>query len=148
MTIRKANEIETDYILKFSGNVINESSMGYAANNYQNSYNMFLPIILNGGYYLVEEENRKIKGWILLTKDRNLLTGKEIGHLLHLYVFPRYRDRGIGKQLMEAAIKELWARKIETVQLNVFTGNPAKAMYEKLGFKKISSVMELNINKA
>lgn len=144
MAIRKANEYESDYILKLSGNVIDESSMGYAGNSVQNSYNMFLPVIQNGGYFLVEEENRTLKGWILLNIDWNLMTGKATGYLLHLYVFPDYRGRGIGKNLMQAAINDLWTREIETIQLNVFSGNPAKAIYRKLGFKKISSIMELN----
>lgn len=145
MTIRKANAIETDYILRLSGTVLNESSMGYLPNSIENSYTMFVPVIHNGGYYLIEEENRFLKGWILLTIDWNQLTGKTIGHIDQLYVFPFFRKTGIGKNLMKAAIQNFYEQEIQTIQLNVFTGNPAKALYKSLGFKKISTIMELNL---
>lgn len=145
MTIRKGNAIETDYILRLSGTVLNESSMGYLPNSIENSYTMFVPVIHNGGYYLIEEENRILKGWILLTIDWNQLTGKAIGHIDQLYVFPFYRKTGIGKNLMKAAIQNFHEQEIQTIQLNVFTGNPAKALYKSLGFKKISTIMELNL---
>jgi ribosomal protein S18 acetylase RimI-like enzyme len=145
MTIRKANAIETDYILMLSGSVLNESSMGYLPNNIGDSYSMLVPVIQNGGYFLIDEENRILKGWILLTKDRNQLTNKIIGHIHQLYVYPSYRKMGIGKNLMKAAIQNFYEQSVDTIQLNVFTGNPAKALYKSLGFKKISTVMELNL---
>jgi ribosomal protein S18 acetylase RimI-like enzyme len=145
MAIRRANAVETDYILKVSGLVINESTMGYATNNIEYSYAMFLPVIQNGGYYLIEEESRMIKGWILLTNDWNPMTGQQIGHLVQLYVFPNFRKFGIGKRLMKAAIQNLQKEGINTIQLNVFSGNPAKNLYQALGFKKISTIMELQL---
>ncbi|WP_066048761.1 GNAT family N-acetyltransferase [Robertmurraya korlensis] len=145
MAIRRANAVETDYILKVSGLVINESTMGYATNNIEYSYAMFLPVIQNGGYYLIEEESRMIKGWILLTNDWNPMTGQQIGHLVQLYVFPSFRKFGIGKRLMKAAIQNLQKEGINTIQLNVFSGNPAKNLYQALGFKKISTIMELQL---
>jgi ribosomal protein S18 acetylase RimI-like enzyme len=145
MTIRKANAIETDYILMLSGSVLNESSMGYLPNNIGDSYSMLVPVIQNGGYFLIDEENRILKGWILLTKDRNQLTNKIIGHIHQLYVYPSYRKMGIGKNLMKSAIQIFYEQSVDTIQLNVFTGNPAKALYKSLGFKKISTVMELNL---
>lgn len=145
MTIRRADVIETDYILMLSGNVIKESSMGFLPNNIENSNSMFGPVIQNGGYFLIEEENRILKGWVLITIDNNKMTGKLIGYIHQLYVYPFYRKLGIGKNLMKVAIQNLYEQKAESIQLNVFTGNPAKALYQSLGFKKISTVMELNL---
>jgi ribosomal protein S18 acetylase RimI-like enzyme len=145
MTIRKANAIETDYILMLSGSILNESSMGYLPNNIENSYSMLVPVIQKGGYFLIEEEKRILKGWILLTKDWNQLTDKTIGYIHQLYVHPSYRKIGIGKNLMRAAIRNLSEQSVETIQLNVFTGNPAKALYKSLGFQKVSTVMELKL---
>ncbi|WP_059172542.1 GNAT family N-acetyltransferase [Bacillus sp. FJAT-27445] len=147
MTIRKASKTETDYILRFAGHVVEESTAGYAPNNMANAYNMFQPIVKDGAYYLVDDYNREIRGWILLGSDWNPLTGNVTGQLLQLYVFQQYRNFGIGKKLMEAAIQELQSRGIGTIQLNVFAGNPAKAMYKKLGFREISTVMELDFFK-
>ncbi|RHW41628.1 GNAT family N-acetyltransferase [Neobacillus notoginsengisoli] len=147
MAIRKANQSETDYILRISGKMVQESTAGYAPNNDQNGYDLFLPLVQNGAFYLIDEQYRELRGWILLGSEWNSLTAKSIGHLLHLYVFPHHRSKGIAKHLMQAAIHDLYSRGIYTVQLNVFTGNPAKALYKKLGFRSISSVMELKLPK-
>lgn len=120
--------------------------MGYAENNIQNAFNLFVPIIQNGGYFLIDEKYRKLKGWILLGTDWNYLTNQAIGTLLSIYVFPKYRKTGVGKELTVAAIKELEAKGIKTIQLNIFEGNPSRNLSEKLGFKRISTVMELKIN--
>ena len=147
MTIRKAYQSETQYLLQLSGKVMEESSMGYANNDVQQAFSIFMPHIQNGAYYLLDEEKRKLKGWILLGTDWNLITGQVFGNLLHLYVLPKYRKKGVGKKLMLAAIKELQAMGIRTIQLNVFAGNPAKALYEQLGFKDVKTIMELNVQK-
>jgi len=146
MTIRKASHLETNYILQLTGNILKESSMGHIDNNVHTAYNMFLPFIQNGAYYLIDEESRRLRGWILLGIDGDFMAGNAIGHLLQLYVFPRYRKAGIGMKLMQEAIKQLQAQGMKTIQLNVYAGNPAQNMYQKLGFKKVSTIMELNID--
>lgn len=145
MTIRRATQAEANYIVQLSGQVMKESSMGYAENSVENAYNLFMPIIQNGGYFLIHEENRHLKGWILLATDFNVPINQVIGHLLSIYVFPKYRKSGIGKDLSVAAIKELKAMGIRTVQLNVFEGNPSRILCEKMGFKQVSAVMELKM---
>ncbi|NHM30776.1 GNAT family N-acetyltransferase [Neobacillus terrae] len=148
MTIRVANEMETDYILRLTGHVIEESTRSHSTNDPYGGYNMFLPLIRNGAYYLIEEESGWLKGWALIGLDRSSMTGKNIGNVFHLYVFPGYRNFGIGKNLIKAGIQNLSALGVETIQLNVFTGNPAKSLYEKLGFRSISTFMELNVGKS
>ncbi|WP_051348723.1 GNAT family N-acetyltransferase [Peribacillus kribbensis] len=143
MTIRRANPMETDYILQISGGLVQESSAGHLENQGQNGYNLFLPMLQNGAYYLIDEDFGKLKGFILLGTHRHQMTGRTIGLLLHVYVFPGFRKSGIGRMLMQSAIHELHARGIDTIQLNVYTGNPAKSLYEKLGFTSVSAVMEL-----
>ena len=100
MTIRRATQAETNYILQLSGKVLKESSMGYAENNIQNAFNLFVPIIQNGGYFLIDEKYRKLKGWILLGTDWNYLTNQAIGTLLSIYVFPKYRKTGDRKSVV------------------------------------------------
>ncbi|HZG72574.1 MAG TPA: GNAT family N-acetyltransferase [Chondromyces sp.] len=147
MTIRKASRLEIDYLLQLSGKVLKESSMGHMENDIHTAYNMFLPFIQNGGYYLIDEENRRLKGWVLLGIDRYSMVDNTIGHILQLYVFPRYRKAGVGRKLMKQAMKEFQARGIKTAQLNVFAGNPAHILYKKLGFKEVSTIMELTLDK-
>lgn len=145
MTIRPANPLETNYILGISGHLVQESSAGYMDNHVQRSFQTFLTLIQNGAYYLIDEENRILRGWILLGKNWNSMSGKVTGHIFHLYVFPEFRHAGIGKRLMQAAITECKNQNIETIQLDVFKGNPAKALYEKLGFQDVSTMMELQL---
>ncbi|WP_176713744.1 GNAT family N-acetyltransferase [Pseudobacillus wudalianchiensis] len=105
---------------------------------------MFLPYIQNGAYYLIEEENQRLKGWLLLGIDGDFMAGNVIGQLLQIYVFPQYRKMGIGRKLMQEAIRQLQSQGMKKIHLNVFAGNPAKNMYKEFGFKKISTIMELN----
>lgn len=145
MTIRRATQAETNHILQLSGKVVKESSMGYAENSTQNAYNYFMPIVQNGGYFLIDEENRRMKGWILLATDFNAIKNEFFGTLLSVYVFPKYRKSGVGRELTVAAINELKAQGIKTIQLNVFEGNHSRILCESLGFKPVSTVMELNL---
>ncbi|RSD25097.1 GNAT family N-acetyltransferase [Mesobacillus subterraneus] len=145
MAIRRANKSETNYILYVLGRVLKESTMGYAENNVQHAYNLFYPMIQKGAYFLIDEENRKLKGWILLGVEWNSITNELMGCLISVYVYPEYRKTGLGEKLTVAAINELRGMGIRTVQVNVFNGNPSRILCEKLGFKPVSAVMELKM---
>ena len=58
--------------------------------------------------------------------------------VLTLAVHPAWQGRGIGRRLMEGALRELYARRIERLFLEVDEGNaPAIRLYERLGFKTV-----------
>lgn len=145
MAIRRATQAEANYIVQLSGKVMKESSMGYAENGVQNAYNLFMPIIHKGGYFLIDIENGRLRGWILLSTDWNAIKGQAMGNLLSAYVFPKFRRSGVAMDLAAAAIKELKAKGLRTIQINVFEGNHSRILCEKLGFKPVSTVMELDI---
>lgn len=56
-------------------------------------------------------------------------------HIAALYVRPERRQEGFGRRLMEAAIQ--WGRDqgCVEVELNVLAGNPARRLYESMGFE-------------
>jgi ribosomal protein S18 acetylase RimI-like enzyme len=147
LEIRKANQAETNTLLQMTINVMDESSMGYVQKNIQNGLNAFVPLLNSGSYYLIAVENRSIAGWVLIGPDFNPLHIVKTGSIMSLYVFPPYRNFGVGKQLMIYALNELKNHGFQKVHLNVFTGNPAKHLYESLGFRDISQVMEIEFNK-
>lgn len=61
-----------------------------------------------------------------------VLDEAEVGNIV---VDPAKRNKGIGKELMEAACDELKARGVNVLFLEVESGNaPAIHLYEKLGF--------------
>ena len=56
-------------------------------------------------------------------------------HIAAVYVRPDRRHEGFGRGLLEAAI--MWGREngCEEVELNVLAGNPARRLYESMGFE-------------
>ncbi|KIY21444.1 MULTISPECIES: GNAT family N-acetyltransferase [Mesobacillus] len=145
MAIRRATQEEANHLIQLSGKVMKESSMGYAENSVQNAYNLFMPVIQNGGYFLIDIEQGRLRGWILLVTNFNTVKGQVMGNLVSVFVFPKYRKSGIARKLAIAAINEFRALGITTIQLNVFNGNPSRILCENLGFEPVSTMMELNI---
>jgi putative acetyltransferase len=57
--------------------------------------------------------------------------------LLAIIVDEKYRNKGIGKALLVRAIEEAKKKfKLEILHLEVYSGNPAYRLYERLGFKE------------
>lgn len=56
--------------------------------------------------------------------------------LARLYLLPDYQRRGIGTHLLRSILGQAFAQGLP-VTLQVLKGNPAKRMYERLGFAKI-----------
>lgn len=58
--------------------------------------------------------------------------------LLSIAVARRHRDLGIGRKLMEAALRHLFAERVASLFLEVDAGNaPAVALYRRLGFRTV-----------
>lgn len=82
-----------------------------------------------GGFILIAFDADKIVGSVVVNR-----TGmkKYIPENILVYIAtdPSYRGKGIGKKLMEQAISSAEG----SIALHVEPNNPAKALYEKLGF--------------
>lgn len=145
MFIRRAFPDETNYLLKLMAQAVNESTMGYQENNEQKTFENFVPLLRSGAYYLISADRNMLTGWVLIGKEFNSFSNAKAGAIFSLFVYPQYRKLGIGKELMLAAIEELKNHGFEKVQLNVFAGNPARLLYEELGFKEVSRIMEMDL---
>lgn len=82
-----------------------------------------------GGFITIGHEGEKIQGAVVINE-----TGMK-GYipeniLVYIAVDGALRGRGVGKQLMEAALKEAKGN----VALHVEPHNPAKRLYERIGF--------------
>lgn len=66
---------------------------------------------------------------------------KKTLHISVVYVFPQFRGCGVGGKLLTTLLD--WGRDegIEECDLHVLSKNPAKALYEKLGFSTIEVKM-------
>lgn len=82
-----------------------------------------------GGFVLVAFDDEKVVGSVVVNR-----TGmkKYIPENILVYIAtdPSYRGKGIGKSLMEMALENAEG----SVALHVEPNNPAKGLYEKLGF--------------
>lgn len=62
-------------------------------------------------------------------------------HVGVVYVMPQARGQGIGGLLINAILAWGRERGFETCDLNVFANNPAKSLYQKLGFSVLQYKM-------
>lgn len=93
------------------------------------------------GYILIDQEtNSKIGAvWLRLFEESNKGYGyidKDIPEL-SIAICPAHRGKGLGTHLMQHLIENL-PPVITTISLSVDVRNPAKTLYERLGFKNHS----------
>ncbi len=93
-----------------------------------------------GGFILVAKENGKIAGAVIINK-----TGME-GYipeniLVYIAVHKDYRGKGLGKELMLKTFDKAEG----SIKLHVEPENPARFLYEKLGFT--SKYLEMRLNR-
>lgn len=67
---------------------------------------------------------------------------QHLGNIFGVYVNPKYRGKGVGKQLMTTILNYLYDMpQIEKIKLGVMTNQiPALKMYEKFGFKYVGKL--------
>jgi GNAT superfamily N-acetyltransferase len=70
---------------------------------------------------------------------------KPVLHIHGVYVEPDHRGEGIGRRLLEAALE--WGREKGCVEadLNTLVGNPARELYEQIGFEVFQLKMRLKL---
>ncbi len=71
-------------------------------------------------------------GWLQVEETKNLV------QLRHLYLVPDMRNRGLGTAFL-VWMKERADRKFKDLTLEVIANNPARQLYERLGFKALST---------
>jgi len=87
----------------------------------------------NAPYY-VALDGATVVGWC----DVSPLMGESRAHIgvLGMGLLPAARGKGLGRQLMEAAIAKSWANGLSRLQLTVRADNlNAKLLYERMGFE-------------
>jgi len=103
------------------------------------------PFMEEDGKYLVDTEDGVLKGWIGIASMFNHFGGERVGMIIEIYVIPEHRKQGIAQQLCMEGVRYLKERGHHKIQLNVFAGNNAKQLYQKLGFYEVSTLMEKRI---
>ncbi|MCU9612346.1 GNAT family N-acetyltransferase [Caldibacillus lycopersici] len=145
MAIRKATNEETQTILNHALIVMKEATNGQVMLSWEKAQEFIWPFLENGGYYLVSTKNNVIQGWIAIGVSYDPYLDKMVGFINEIYVLPAYRKQGIAKELCKEARNRFRQLGYNQIQLNVFSGNPAKQLYKKLGFHEVMTLMQWNI---
>jgi len=95
---------------------------------------------LFAGYVWVE--NGKVVGNVTISQSRNYANEWIISNLA---VYPQYRQRGVARHLMGAAIEHALKRDADWISLLVRSDNtPAKDLYLKFGFQLLDTFSEMH----
>lgn len=82
------------------------------------------------GSLLVAESERELQGYVLAGRGEKV----NEGWILSLAVAPAARGRGLGRQLLQAAVTALEEQGCARIKLTVLPDNPALQLYQRLGF--------------
>ena len=93
-----------------------------------------------GGFILVSEEGGKITGAVIINKTGMAGYIPE-NILVYIAVHKDYRGKGLGKDLMLKTFDKAEG----SIKLHVEPENPARFLYEKLGFT--SKYLEMRLNR-
>ena len=93
-----------------------------------------------GGFILVSKENDKVAGAVIINKTGMAGYIPE-NILVYIAVHKDYRGKGLGKKLMLKTFDKAEG----SIKLHVEPENPARFLYEKLGFT--SKYLEMRLNR-
>lgn len=93
-----------------------------------------------GGFILVSEDDTEITGAVIINKTGMAGYIPE-NILVYIAVHKNYRGKGLGKELMLKTFEKAEG----SIKLHVEPENPARFLYEKLGFT--SKYLEMRLNR-
>ncbi len=106
--------------------------------------------IREGGLFLAEAEGEAAGSFILSSRqedayrDVNWPSDLPEGDVLVIYTFtvhPRYRGRGVGRAMLDFAVRYAAAQGVRALRLDVYEKNlPAIRLYESAGFRYAGTV--------
>ncbi|HVO43677.1 MAG TPA: GNAT family N-acetyltransferase [Aggregatilineales bacterium] len=154
LLIRKAASDDTSIIAQYVVAMIREIETlgGYPAADANESLAWLLVRVAERvdneeNLYLIAEFDNRIVGMLEAecTRLAPVFRDRSVVHISSVYVEPDFRRQGIGQALMQAALA--WARQrgIEEIELDVLARNPAKRLYEKLGFEVFEHKMIMKL---
>ena len=86
--------------------------------------------------YVAEDDSMGIVGFVICGEDRDNDPAYK-GEIIGLYILQNMQRRGIGKQLMLAAVKELKSKNLDSMIVWVLADNPSRQFYKKLGGEQV-----------
>jgi phosphinothricin acetyltransferase len=104
----------------------------------QSSATLFCILMLNpSSLCLVAEDEEGIQGWCKISKVSDRCVYEGVGEV-SVYVRDVSRGKGVGKQLLQAVIKESEAKGFWTLTAGIFPENiPSLRLHQSVGFRKV-----------
>ncbi|WP_291143871.1 GNAT family N-acetyltransferase [Flavobacterium sp. UBA7680] len=128
LVYRKALETDMDYLLQLRKETMSEHLINSGI--VSNDEDQLLRInYLFDQAKIVVLDNENV-GLLKLDEKENRI------EIVQIQIDPKFQKKGLGQQIIKEVIKNALAEKKELV-LSVLKANPAKELYERLGFKII-----------
>jgi ribosomal protein S18 acetylase RimI-like enzyme len=100
----------------------------------EQAFAFYRGLLADGQCHVALDDGTAVVGWC----DVQPVFGESRQHvgMLGMGLLPEYRYRGVGSQLLAAAITTAWSRGLTRIELTVREDNlNAKALYERMGFE-------------
>ena len=108
---------------------------------------LYDPLQRHGILIAIDEDNNEVVGMII-AELRIDPFGLSEGYIKQLYLKSEYRGHGVGEILLKKALEHLKRIKVEKVKVNIkIKALEASKLYEKMNFKKVYEVLELDLTK-
>ncbi|MHA2392780.1 MAG: GNAT family N-acetyltransferase [Promethearchaeota archaeon] len=108
---------------------------------------LFDPLQRHGILIAIDEDTNSVIGMIVAELRIDPLGSSE-GYIKQFYLKKEYRSKGTGYQLLEKALEHLKRIKVEKVKVNIKEeALEASNLYEKMNFKKVYEVLELDLTR-
>ncbi|MBD3342548.1 MAG: GNAT family N-acetyltransferase [Candidatus Lokiarchaeota archaeon] len=108
---------------------------------------LYDPLQRHGILIAVDEDKNDIVGMII-AELRIDPFGLSEGYIKQFFLKPDYRGKGTGQILLEKAVDHLKKIKVEKVKVNIKKkAIEAANLYEKMNFRKVYEVLELDLTK-
>lgn len=145
MPINLATKSDLNEIYKVQTKAFEESVVVPHRLTKEEIQNLSQMALEDGGHYYALKEDDQLIGYTMLAVKEDNLTGDKYGFIYELYVMPRFRKQGYGKQLITFAKQHFKQLGYDKVRLNVYVGNEAQQLYKSCGFEERNITMQLKL---
>jgi len=108
---------------------------------------LYDPLQRHGILVAVDEEKNEVIG-LIIAELRIDPFGTSEGYIKQFFLINEYRGKGLGINLLQKALDHLKKIKVEKIKVNIKEkAVEASTLYEKMHFKKVYEVLELDLTK-
>ena len=109
---------------------------------------LFDPLQRHGILIAIDEDSNEVIGMII-AELRIDPFGSSEGYIKQFFLKEQHRKKGVGSLLLEKALEHLKKIKVEKIRVNIKekVAIDASKLYEKMNFKKVYEVLELDLTR-